>query len=248
MMDDRGLTIVSPAHPVKGKRRQGGRTTSDLTFSAYVGNNDEVFPKILKLFVPQGSVVADVTYGKGVFWRQVPKGAYKLRATDIETGVDCRNLPYEDGAIDCLVLDPPYMEGLYRKQAEHLAGSGSHVAFREYYSNGKATLEEGPKWHDAVTALYFKAGAAANRVLRKDGILIVKCQDEVSANKQHLTHVQIINKYESMGFVTEDLFVVVRTNKPSVSRIVKQRHARKNHSYFLVFRKVASIKNQNRVE
>ena len=32
-------------------------------------------------------------------------------------------------------------------------------------------------------------------------------------------------------------FVVVRTNKPSVSRLKKQQHARKNHSYFLVFQK-----------
>jgi hypothetical protein len=33
------------------------------------------------------------------------------------------------------------------------------------------------------------------------------------------------------------LFVVMRTNKPGMSRVIKQRHARKNHSYFLVFRK-----------
>ena len=38
-----------------------------------------------------------------------------------------------------------------------------------------------------------------------------------------------------MGFVAEDLFVVVRNNRPGVSRAVKQVHARKNHSYFLVF-------------
>ncbi len=37
--------------------------------------------------------------------------------------------------------------------------------------------------------------------------------------------------------MVEDLFVVVRKNKPGVSRILRQVHARKNHSYFLVFRK-----------
>jgi hypothetical protein len=31
--------------------------------------------------------------------------------------------------------------------------------------------------------------------------------------------------------------VVMRTNKPGMSRVIKQRHARKNHSYFLVFLK-----------
>ena len=71
--------------------------------------------------------------------------------------------------------------------------------------------------------------------MRKRGILIVKCQDEVSAGKQRLTHVEIINEYERKGFVVKDLFVVVRKNSASVSRIVRQLHARKNHSYFLVF-------------
>lgn len=221
-------------HPKK--RVQGGKTTSELIRSTYVSNNEDVFPKILQLHVPIGSKVADVTYGKGIFWKKVPKRAYKLKATDIKTGVDCRNLPYRDGSIDCVVLDPPYAEGFYRCALGHLAGSGSHVAFRETYSGMGETLG-GPKYHDAVLDLYYKAGQEAHRVLRQDGIFIVKCQDEVSANRQHLTHVELINYYQSMGFYTKDLFVVVRSNKPSVSRIKKQVHARKNHSYFLVFMK-----------
>ena len=95
-----------------------------------------------------------------------------------------------------------------------------------------------PKYHDAVTDLYYSAGREAHRVLKKNGILIVKTQDEVSANKQHLTHVEIINYYEKIGYYTKDLFVVVRNNKPNVSTIKKQVHARKNHSYFLVFVKL----------
>lgn len=48
---------------------------------------------------------------------------------------------------------------------------------------------------------------------------------------------EIINEYEKYGFVVEDLFVMTRLNKPNVSTLLKQKHARKNHSYFLVFRK-----------
>ncbi len=67
------------------------------------------------------------------------------------------------------------------------------------------------------------------------GGCIVKCQDKVSTGRQWLTHVEIINEYQRNGFYAKDLFVVVRTNRPSVSRLKKQIHARKNHSYFLVF-------------
>lgn len=224
------------------KRTQGGIATTNVVVSAYVGRNDEVFPDIIQLHVPIGSTVADVTYGKGVFWKRVPKDMYKLLATDIAMGVDCRKLPYEDNSLDCIVLDPPYMEGLFRKTSAHMAGNGTYSAFREHYSNGEGTTE-GPKWHAAVTDLYFKAGKEAKRVLKKNGILIVKCQDEVSANRQNLTHVEIISEYERLGFYTKDLFILVRPNKPGVSRLLKQVHARKNHSYFLIFIKLPNGKN-----
>lgn len=216
------------------KRTQGGVTTSNVLLSAHTGNNADLFPEILRLHVPEGSKVADVTWGKGVFWQKVNPSEYELFATDIDSGVDCCDLPYEDESLDCVVLDPPYMEGLYRKSASHMAGAGSHAAFREHYSNGRQT-KGGPKWHAAVTDVYFRAGKEAYRVLRKKGILIVKCQDEVSANKQWLTHVEIINEYAIYGFYAKDLFVVVRNNRPVVSRLKRQVHARKNHSYFLIF-------------
>lgn len=220
------------------RKSPNGVATSALIVSAHVGKNEDLFPEILRLHVPRGTVVADVTYGNGIFWKQVPKGAYQVLATDIEMGVDCRQLPYSDGEIGCVVLDPPYMEGLYRRQKSHMAGSGTYAAFRDTYSNGERTTE-GPKYHDAVLDLYFRAGREAYRVLCPYGILIVKCQDEVSANTQRLTHVEIIHEFQAMGFYTKDLFVLVRSSKPSVSRLLRQEHARKRHSYFLVFVKTA---------
>lgn len=222
------------------KRVVNGESSTDLVFSASVGLNENIFPQILDLFVPDGAEIADVTYGKGVFWKKVDKSKYTLHFSDIKTGVDCRDLPYDDQSMDCVVLDPPYMEGFFRRNQSHLAGAGSFASFRDHYSDGSVYEQKDgvPKYHDAVTDLYYSAGREAHRVLKKNGILIVKTQDEVSANKQHLTHVEIINYYEKIGYYTKDLFVVVRNNKPNVSTIKKQVHARKNHSYFLVFVKL----------
>lgn len=214
-------------------RRQGGVPCSDLVLSARVTSNASVFADLLRLHVPAGSRIADVTYGKGAFWRNVPAGEYRLAASDLKTGVDCTSLPYADGSFDALVLDPPYMEGLYRPAARQLAGSGTHAAFRSRYSTGAAS-DTGPKYHEAVLDLYRRAGIEAHRVLRSRGIFIVKCQDEVSAGRQRLTHVELVNEYAER-FAAKDLFVVVRQGRPGVSRIKRQLHARKNHSYFLVF-------------
>jgi hypothetical protein len=239
-MNGEQLALLSPETRARtGKRKSpDGVPTTDVVVSAYLASNEEVFPQILALHVPAGAIIADVTYGKGVFWKRVDSGRYTLHATDIQTGVDCRKLPYADESHDCVVLDPPYMEGLFRRSREHLAGAGSYRAFREHYSNGEET-QAGPKYHAAVLDLYFKAGQEAYRVLKQGGVLIVKCQDEVSANTQRLTHVEIINEYQSYGFYTKDLFVVVRPNRPGLSRLIKQEHARKNHSYFIVFVKTA---------
>jgi len=228
--------IEKPREP--RKRVQGGISTTDVVMSAHVEGNADVFPKILALHVPEGSRIADVTYGSGVFWRNVDLSKYDPVPSDIATGIDCRSMPYADESFDALVLDPPYMEGGLRSNKDHKAGSGSFAAFREYYSNGDET-NSGPKWHAAVSDLYYKAGLEAYRVLKNNGVAIVKCQEEVSANKQWLTHVEIINYYEKLGFYSKDLFVVVRSNKAGISRLKKQNHARKNHSYFLVFVKAS---------
>ncbi len=228
------------------KRVQGGVASTDVLLSAHLGGNADLFPQILKLHVPEGAVIADVTFGGGVFWRKVDRSKYTLKASDIADGIDCRALPYDDNSMDCVVLDPPYMEGFFRKTTSHKAGGGTHAAFRNYYSNGDESAESSAKWHAAVAALYYEAGREAHRVLKDNGVFIVKCQDEVSANKQWLTHIEIYNRYKEYGFYCKDLFVVVRDNRPVVARLKKQVHARKNHSYFLIFVKLKAKRSRVR--
>jgi len=215
----------------KKRKSPAGIATNKLVFTAYQGTNEDVFSQLISLYVLPGSTVADVTYGRGVFWKKVPNGQYRLLTTDLRDGIDCRKLPYKEATLDCVVFDPPYM---------HTPGGTAHVNhqnYETYYRNNVADNGSGKKYHEAVLDLYFKSAREAHRVLRNEGIYIVKCGDEVCANQQRLTHVELINELTQNGFIIEDLFVLLRNNRPGVSRVIRQVHARKNHSYFLVFRK-----------
>jgi len=193
----------------------------ELITTAKVGDNSDIFPGILKLYAKPECTIADVTYGKGVFWKKVDKTLYNLLLSDILIGVDYNNLPYHNNLIDVLILDPPYMGH---------SGGKNYSPARNYNVNIK---KYDPKY---IEILYFGGIDEAHRVLIKNGILIIKCQDEIQSGKQNLNHSKIIDYCVENGFIVEDIFILVQKNKP-IMRHDYQLHARKNHSYFVVFRK-----------
>lgn len=214
-----------------------------MIYTARTGPNAPFFLDILKLHVPLGTSGCDVTYGKGSFWSpEARERVGELRATDLaQDGVDLSALPYADASQGFHVLDPPYVCGFFRPIAGQKALAG-HSDFSERYGNHGGTGYKGKFYHAAVEAIYEDGLAEAWRVLEPGGIQITKCMDEVSNHTQYLTHVHVINEAVRLGFQVKDLFVVVRADRPHGKRIQNQEHARKNHSYFLVFKKPGKVK------
>ena len=164
-----------------------------------------------------------MTYGKGAFWKNVDTSKYDFRPSDILTGTDFCDLPYEAYSTDALLLDPPYMHGPY--------GSTKHA----YTQNLDDAYHNNNGSHESVIRLYAGGIREAARVLRKGGIIIIKCQDETVSGKQRLSHVEIINLLESFGFEFIDLFVLLQSGTPCL-QVKEQKSARKNHSYALIGR------------
>lgn len=68
------MRMDAPLRNAGGERKRvvrNGGPSNDLVFSSYQDGNEEVFPRILELYVREGSLVADVTFGAGVFWKSV---------------------------------------------------------------------------------------------------------------------------------------------------------------------------------
>ena len=68
---------------------------------------------VASLYFKPGHRIADVTYGKGVFWRGIDRSRYDFHPSDLKTcpdaAFDFRRLPYPYGSFHVVVLDPPYV-------------------------------------------------------------------------------------------------------------------------------------------
>jgi len=195
-----------------------------MILSAITGSNDEIFKDIISLYCPKGFKIADVTYGNGVFWKQVNIAYYNLIKSDLNNGTDFRNLPYKDEEFDCVILDPPYIYNPSNTIKKSISNS---------YNNN---ITDGLKSNNDVLRLYDDGIKEIKRILKIKGILIIKCQDIIESGKNKWNHIEIYELAMNRGFFAEDLFVLVQKTIPC-KRWDRQLHARKNHSYFWVFRR-----------
>lgn len=185
--------------------------------TGHTGTNADLINIVADFYIPDGAIVADVTYGKGAFWSKTDTSRFILKGTDITTGIDFSALLYGDGRIDVVVLDPPYMHG----------GKTVKESINKCYHNENTS-------HASVIRLYAKGIIEAARVLKKRGLLMVKCQDEIESGKQRLSSDEIKSLAVMLGFSVKDIFVLVQNTVPAM-REKYQKTARKNHSYLIIF-------------
>lgn len=186
------------------------------------GNNDVLIASAAKIHAEAGMRIADVTYGKGNFWKLVNTKLYEFYPSDIKTGVDFRATDYRHNFMDIVVFDPPYMYTTAGNMKDNMEDSyGVTPDLPDNY---------------AVLDLYWGGMAEAYRILHPGGTLWVKCQDTQKSNKHYWNHIEIYNYACHMGFESLDFFVLCpRGVMPSKYKY--QLTARKNHSYLWIFKK-----------
>lgn len=198
-------------------------------------DNAEVIAEAARLYLPDGAIVADVTWGKGAFWRKTDRTKFRLIGSDLDPsfgkpriGADFRHMPYLSQSIDVVVLDPPY-----------IAWAGNHITNHRYNNAATTGKESGtPLYHDGIIQLYREGMTEAFRVLKPGGFCWVKGKDEVSSGRQHWSHRQIPDIADKeLGFYMRDLFIVIPNGQSPTSRWTTQHHARKVHSYLWIFEK-----------
>jgi len=193
-------------------------------------SNDEGFERIIRLYARPKQIIVDPTFGHGKFWSSIDRSMYDVRASDLVDGIDLRALPLADETVDMVVLDPPYRY-TPEKNKKHEDTPG-HGQVDGLYNLQAAKLTN----TQSVIELYVEGFFEAHRVLKLGGFLVAKCQDTVQDGKNIWVHCILMQQAEKIGFACRDIMIVTPRTVLK-TRWTRQRHLRKAHSYFLVFRK-----------
>lgn len=187
-------------------------------------NQTEILDAIEQLHVSAGFDV-DCTYGNGVFYKGRREPHYKFDIEPLIESVEkaCSTaLPLESDSVQSVMFDPPFLTYV-RNGREHKGGKvqmtsrfGGYWSYSELESHYRGTITE------------------ASRILRKGGVLVVKCQDIIHNHRLHCTHANVIQWGHEAGLRLKDLFVLAAKHRMPGPQKGIQRHARIFHSYFLV--------------
>lgn len=187
-------------------------------------NEDDILLGIMRLHNAGSVFCADVTYSVGGLYRgSVPAPPLKFDIAPKVEGVgraDVCSLPIETGSIRSVVFDPPFM-------------FNPHGSAKNNKANVRYTMF--PTWAD-LERTYKGALAEFWRVLVPGGIVAFKCQDYTDA-KTTMTHCLVYQWAAEAGFYAKDIFIRYRDHGPAYNPALRQKHARKFHSYWWVFQR-----------
>ena len=179
----------------------------------------EILAWIMKLYNEGNPFDCDLTASKCVFWKTLQKPKFLFDVNPQVEGV--RNLSeidnFEDGSFNSIVYDLPYIVAPYAK--------GKMMIRFSYFDS----IDELYKVNDDMLE-------RSHRLLKENGILIVKTMDTSYGGKQIWISDYVLRKAAELNFELLDKFILL-TKHRIFSPSHAQRFSRKYHSYFFVFRK-----------
>jgi len=191
-----------------------------------IQNSDrDILWSIRQLYLNGENFDLDPCYSTGKFYEDLERPMIKMDKTpqadevlqnDLMNGIDLK-----DSSIKSIVFDPPFMFEIRNRENLNL--------MKQRFSMFHGGFEE-------LEKMYKKALSEFYRILVKGGIVAFKCQDYTDS-RTTLTHCFVHNWALEQGFKVEDLFIMVFNGGRVWNSNLQQRHARKYHSYWFVFKK-----------
>lgn len=194
-------------------------------------NQDKVLTDIIRLYIPSKRFDCDLTYSKGLFYKAIQQPKFKFDKFPLSDDVKPLDEAFSlsNGIFESIVMDLPFII----KSSEKDAQTSIVVdRFQCFYS-----VNELIETNKTMLSL-------AYRLLNQNGILVQKVQNTNFSGKQIWTGFLCQQYCQEIGFELIDEFVLEGKSRllhyPEGS---EQKHARKYHSYFYVFKKTKQKKH-----
>jgi SAM-dependent methyltransferase len=197
--------------------------------SVWEGDDAELLERMLE-FYPRSRPkrILDATVNGGRFWRGSTRPVYGL---DIDIAhrpnlvADNTKMPFGDEVFDVLVYDPPHIPNQGRDNEKDF-----NVRFGLVIRSTKEN-----RYSFAHT--YPPFVAEAYRVLKPEGILFCKIADYIHHHRYNWAHVDLIEAARKPGFQACDCIIKTRKGPIIDPRWKTAHHTRRQHCYWIVFRK-----------
>ena len=198
-----------------------------VVIKSVMDSDRKILESIRVLYLNNSNFDLDPCYSTGKFYENLERPLFKLDKTpqseDVEQNdIVEKGLPYGGNTISSIVFDPPFMFGKHGKTDQNI------MTKRFTMFDSWADLEN----------MYKKSLQEFKRVLVRGGIVAFKCQDYTDS-RTTLTHCYVHNWALEIGFAVEDIFIMTFRGGRVWNSNLRQKHARKYHSYWFVFRKLA---------
>jgi SAM-dependent methyltransferase len=197
--------------------------------SIWDGTDAELLEAMLD-FYPRGrpELILDATVNGGRIWagsERIVIGLDLDRKFRPDVVADNRRQPFEDCRFDVVVYDPP-----------HVPNQGSDKS-KDFNTRFGLVLKSSAKNGYNFTHLYPLFLREAFRVLKPEGVLFCKISDYIHNHRYQWAHIEVVRAAVAAGFCACDCIVKVRKGPILHPKWKTAHHARRQHCYWLVFRK-----------
>lgn len=197
--------------------------------SVWDGEDAELLEQLLNFYPrKRPKRILDATVNGGRFWRGSTRPVIgmdiELRHQPNLVGDNTR-MPFRDGAFDVVVYDPPHVPNQGKDNQKDF-----NVRFGLVLKSSK---EDGYSFAHTYPPFVHEA----YRILRPEGLLLCKIADYIHNHRYHWAHVDLIQAASSAGFQPCDCIVKIRKGPIIDPKWNVAHHSRRQHCYWLVFRK-----------
>jgi hypothetical protein len=193
------------------------------------GTDAELLELMLDYY-PRGrpNLILDATINAGRFWAGSDRRVIGLDINPKfrpDVLADNRRQPFEDCCFDVVVYDPP-----------HIPNQGSDKS-KDFNTRFGLVLKSSAENGYNFTHLYPPFLCEAFRVLKREGVLFCKIADYIHNHRYQWAHIEVVRAAVEAGFCACDCIIKVRKGPILDPKWKTAHHARRQHCYWLVFRK-----------